>query len=664
MNLLICLIPLLPFLAFLANGLGGKWLKERGGWLATACMGASALIGVGIFIQALTAGEDWKPIQVTLWKWMEIGGAEGLNVTIGFRVDQLTALMLSFVTFVSTLVFMYSIGYMHGDRGFNRFFAWLSLFAFSMLILVLADSLPLLFVGWEGVGLCSYLLIGFYMDMPGAPDAGRKAFIMNRIGDLGVLIAMFMLFYVFRTLNIQEIVTNAIVVSGNSAAQHHALMQYGAPFVTVLTLMLFLGCTGKSAQIPLFTWLPDAMAGPTPVSALIHAATMVTAGIYLIVRLSVLFALAPATMLTIALVAAATAFVAGSIALTQKDIKKVLAYSTVSQLGYMFLACGVGAFTAGIFHVFTHAFFKACLFLGAGSVIHACHHIQNMDKMGGLRRKMPITSKTFLIGCLGLAGIFPLAGFMSKDEILWEVFSGKSPLHFFLYMVGLVTALFTACYAFRAYFMTFEGESRLPHDVAQHVHESPHTMTIPLIVLAAGTVLAGFLNIVPGLGHIMHMPSAINDFLAPIVTPAQSILAAAATHEPFASTRLEIALMLISTVVAVAGILLARSVILRNWPERAAGVARGFGPGYRLSANRWWWDDIYMNVFGGGLRVVAAIVAWFDRWIVDGLIDLMTAGLRGGSYVIRWAQNGQVQAYALAIVVGVNIVLALVWFAM
>ena len=644
----IILIPLLPLLAFVANGLFGRALQRTGGWLAVGCMGGSALIGAVIFFGGLFGGITF-PIQVELWQWMPLGD---VTIRIGFYVDQLTALMLFFVTFVSTLVFLYSMGYMAGDPGFNRFFAYLGLFDFSMLVLVLGDSLPVLFVGWEGVGLCSYLLIGYYLAMPGAPDAGKKAFIVNRIGDFGFLVAMFMLFASVGTLNIQEIL--AAVASGVVPE-----FQYGAAFVTFLTLMLFLGCTGKSAQIPLFVWLPDAMAGPTPVSALIHAATMVTAGVYLVVRLSALFALAPATMLTIAIVAAATAFVAGSIALTQKDIKKVLAYSTVSQLGYMFLACGVGAFTAGIFHVFTHAFFKGCLFLGAGSVIHACHHIQDMDQMGGLRRKMPATARTFLFGSLGLAGIVPFAGFMSKDEILWRVFSdGK----FILYAIALVTAAFTAYYAFRAYFLTFEGQSRLPHDVEHHVHESPWTMTLPLWILGVGALGAGVFNILPAFGHGHY--SAINHFLAPVVAPAEAILAAHASHEPIHSFALEILLMIVSTVVAlVCGVGLAWLFAYKLWPAGASRMARRLGPLYRISYHRWWWDEFYNVFVAGGLKLLALISTLFDRFVIDGVLHTIAGAARSGSRLIRFFQNGQVQAYALAILVGVNLVVWLVlWY--
>ena len=647
---LIVLIPLLPLLAFIANGLFGRWLKRAGGWLAVLCMGGSAAISIALFVGAL-AGRIALPIDVTLWNWMSVNG---LNISVAFHVDQLTCLMLFFVTLVSSLVFLYSMGYMAGDAGFNRFFAYLGLFDFSMLVLVLGASLPVLFVGWEGVGLCSYLLIGYYLSLPGAPDAGKKAFIVNRIGDFGFLVAMFMIFAALGTLDIQEILARA---------PQSPLFQYGAPYVTILTLMMFLGCTGKSAQIPLFIWLPDAMAGPTPVSALIHAATMVTAGVYLVVRMSAVFALAPTTMLVIAAVAALTAFVAGTIALTQRDIKKVLAYSTVSQLGYMFLACGVGAFTAGIFHVFTHAFFKGCLFLGAGSVIHAAHHTQDLFEMGGLRKKMPQTFRTFAIACLAIAGIPFFAGFFSKDEILWQTFaSGK----FCLYAIGILTALMTAAYSFRALFLAFYGESRLSHEASHHLHESPATMTIPLWILAIGAIFAGFLNLPAPFLHILGVHAEagmVSTFLEPIVAPAHAVLLAHAGEHAEHAAAVEWGLMGFSVLIALTGIGLAWRFALKTFPEGAEKLARRLGPIYQLSYHRWWWDDAYNVVFAGGLRQLARLATWFDGTIIDGLLHTVGGTARLGSSVLRGLQNGQVQAYALVVLLGVNIIVWLVlWF--
>ncbi|MCE5230148.1 NADH-quinone oxidoreductase subunit L [bacterium] len=645
---LIVLIPALPLAAFLINGLFGRWLGRLGGWIAVACMGGSAAISIPLFIRAMWGG--FTPFNVTLWRWMSNGA---IDITIGFRVDQLTCLMLLYVTCVSFMVFLYSMGYMAGDPGFNRFFSFLGLFDFSMLVLVLGDSLPVVFIGWEGVGLCSYLLIGYYMDLPGAPDAGKKAFIVNRIGDFGFLVGMMMLFAALGTLDIQK-----IILAAEQGAAGVGPLAYGGAFVTVVTLALFLGCTGKSAQIPLFTWLPDAMAGPTPVSALIHAATMVTAGVYLVVRMSGLFVLAPATMTVIAGVAAATAFVAGSIALTQQDIKKVLAYSTVSQLGFMFLACGVGAFGAGIFHVFTHSFFKACLFLGAGSVIHAAH-AQDLDHLGGLRKYMPVTAWTFCIACASIAGLPLLAGFVSKDEILWSVFASGAPGSMLLWIIAVITALMTAVYSFRAYFMTFEGTGRLSHDKQHHAHESPWTMTVPLVLLAFGAIVAGALNLPGVFGEGTWR--GVNNLLEPVLEPARKV-AEAHAHEMH-SPSLELALMALSGVIAIAGVALAYRYTLAKWPEGARRLAKRFRLLYKISLYRWWWDDFYMKYVAGGTWGLAKLATWFDRWVIDGIMHGIAGAASLGSRFIRALQNGQAQAYVLIFLLGANIVIGLIiWF--
>ncbi len=646
-GLSIILIPALPLAAFLVNGLFGRWLRRLGGWIAVACMGGSAALSIPLFIGAMW-DRGFLPTSVRLWQWM---GNGAIDITIGLRVDQLTCLMLLFVTCVSFLVFLYSMGYMAGDPGFNRFFAYLGLFDFSMLVLVLGDSLPVLFVGWEGVGLCSYLLIGYYIDLKGAPDAGRKAFIVNRIGDFGFLVAMMMLFAALGTLDIQKIVEAARAAAGGNGP-----LAYGGTFVTLATLALFLGCTGKSAQIPLFTWLPDAMAGPTPVSALIHAATMVTAGVYLMVRLSALFALAPVTLAVVAAVAAATAFVAGSIALTQQDIKKVLAYSTVSQLGYMFLACGVGAFGAGIFHVFTHSFFKGCLFLGAGSVIHAAR-VQDLDRLGGMRRHMPVTAWTFLIACASIAGLPPLAGFVSKDEILWRTFSAGFSGAILLWTVGIVTALMTAAYAFRVYFMTFEGRNRLASENENRLHESPWTMTVPLVLLAVGSIGTGVLNLPGVFGEGGWR--GVDALLAPVLEPSRRIVAAHA-HAAAHDTALELPLMGLSVAIALAGVFLAWRVTLVNWPGAAATLARRLGIVYRISLRRWYWDDFYMKFVAGGTWVVAQAATLFDRWVIDGLLHAVAGLASLGSRFIRALQNGQAQAYVLIFLLGANLVIGLI----
>jgi NADH-quinone oxidoreductase subunit L len=565
--------------------------------------------------------------------------------------------MCFIVTFVGSLVFLYAIGYMRGDPGFNRFFTYLSLFAFMMLVLVLADSYPLMFLGWEGVGLCSYLLIGYYLNMPGAPDAGKKAFIVNRIGDFGFLIATFLIFQYCGTLAIAPALSS--IGGGAFAAAPAAL--------TAVALLLLLGCAGKSAQIPLFIWLPDAMAGPTPVSALIHAATMVTAGVYLVARNSVLFALSPDAMLVMAVVGAATAFVAGVTALTQRDIKKVLAYSTVSQLGYMFLACGVGAFGAAIFHVFTHAFFKACLFLGAGAVIHSAGGERDLFKLGGLRKHLKWVYFTYLAASLAIVG-FPLtAGFFSKDEILWRTFSaapmggaifGSVPLAIPLYVVGAATAVLTAIYTFRAAFLAFYGAERLPEPARSHVHAPDWTMTVPLMILGAGSLVVGFLN----LPHAIGGHAAFETFLGGVMQEADAILAARA-GEAHHGSGAALALMGLSAALAIGGIAIARHLFLIRWPDKPAALAARFPVLHQLSRSGWWWDMTCGVVFAGGVKLLAALSVLFDRWIIDGLLHVAAELAREASRNVRRMQYGQVQAYALAVLLGANLLLllTLIW---
>lgn len=736
-EIFILCIPLMPLLAFFINGLFGRWTKEVGGWIAFGAMLISAVISLLLFVSALLGSADLV-LPVTpepLWEWISVGD---LSISVGLHFDQLTAVMCFVITFVGSLVFLYSIGYMHGDPGFSRFFTYLSLFAFAMLILVLADSLPLLFVGWEGVGLCSYLLIGYYMDAPGAADAGKKAFIVNRVGDFGFLLAMFLIYKYTGTLKISEINATAIET-----------FQYGGAAITAITLLMFLGCTGKSAQIPLFIWLPDAMAGPTPVSALIHAATMVTAGIYLVVRTSVLFALAPATMTTMAVIGALTAFVAGTIALTQRDIKKVLAYSTVSQLGYMFLACGVGAFSMGIFHVMTHAFFKGCLFLGAGAVIHSIGGVQDLFQMGGLRKHIKTTWVTFGIACLAIAG-FPLtAGFFSKDEILFKTFVDAPVLHIgpldlnlnVLYFIGVVTAFMTAIYSFRVFFLCFHGETRLPSEVRSHVHPPGATMKIPLVILAIGSLFIGFLNVPHGIAQTFGMGESgaiFERYLAVVTEPAAAVIAAHRTepgaeveiaavdsghaavgHDAVAhdeqvsaehasgdaqesheetddvaalatvaaaehgaehgsaeehgtdhgsagahhSVALELGLAAFSIVLALAGIGTAAYLFLGRWPNASSRLGDAVGPLRQFSERAWWWDDAYNKIFAGGTWMIGVVAVWFDHYLIDGVLHGIARMARGGAAIIRSLQMGQVQAYAMIMLIGANILLLviLIW---
>ncbi len=654
-ELLVWTLPVLPLAAFLANGLFGRWLKEIGGWLAVFALGIAAALALILFVAAWTgrAGLD-EPVAVPLWEWVRVGS---LRVSLGFQFDRLTAVMTLVITLVGSLIFLYSIGYMRGDPGFSRFFAFLSLFVFSMLILVLADSLPLLFVGWEAVGLCSYLLIGYYLDLPGSASAGKKAFVVNRVGDFGFLVAMFLLHERLGTLAIPEILDRAPGRLGEDATS-----------ATLIALALMLGCAGKSAQIPLFVWLPDAMAGPTPVSALIHAATMVTAGVYLLARLAPLLALAPGAMLVIALLGAATAFVAATIALTQRDIKKVLAYSTISQLGYMFLACGVGAFAAGVFHVLTHAFFKACLFLAAGAVIHAAGGLQDLFLLGGLRRRLRLTWVAFGLATLALAGLPPAAGFFSKDEILWRSFA-ESPAALrplgvpILYLLGAATAVMTAAYGFRALFLAFHGATRLPPPRREHLHAPHWTMSVAMTALAVGSLTAGLLNVPRALAHRLGLGEGaqFEHFLRPVLEEAERLRAETVGPAPVFGETAELALTALSVLLALLGLFLAYRYALRGWPDAADRLATRWSLFSQISRAGWWWDDAYNALIGAGTRQIARLAVWIDAALIDGTLHLISRLTREASRAVRHVQMGQVQAYALLTLIGVNLLLLAVW---
>src|ERR1700744_1098157 len=495
----IWLIPVLPLAGFIINGLFRNTLSEKMiGFIGSIVVLAAFGLSVAAFLQVKSTGH---PINVTLYNWI---GVQYFKVPFAFLVDQLSSLMLLIITGVGFLIHLYSIGYMHLDEGFGKFFAYLNLFVFFMLLLVLGSNYLIMFIGWEGVGLCSYLLIGFWYTNPSYADAAKKAFIMNRIGDLGFIIAVIIIMVVFGSAEYKDVFKLAATMPPGDA-----------PFV-LITILLFLGAVRNSAQLPLFTWLPDAMAGPTPVSALIHAATMVTAGIYMVARSNILFSYAPHTMEVIAIVGLATAAFAALIALTQTDIKKVLAYSTVSQLGYMFLGLGVGAYTGAFFHVLTHAFFKALLFLGAGSVIHAVSGEQDMRKMGGLKGKLPITFFTMLAGTIAISGIPPFAGFFSKDEILAHAFMHSTTF----YVVGVITAMFTSFYMFRMLYLTFFGKFRGTHEQEHHLHESPSNMTIPLIILAILSAAGGFIGVPESLGG-GHW---LEHFLAPVFADSTKVM--------------------------------------------------------------------------------------------------------------------------------------------
>ncbi|MGZ8529358.1 MAG: NADH-quinone oxidoreductase subunit L [Candidatus Binatia bacterium] len=618
-------IPLIPLLGSVINLFFGRAMgKQRAGALASAAVGASFALAFYIFWQLPATGI----FRDLVYTWIQSGS---FQVNFAFQVDALTAVMLLVVTGIGLLIHIYSLGYMGHDPDMVRFFIYLNLFIFFMLVLVMGDNLLLLFVGWEGVGLCSYLLIGFWYHDHNNTIAGNKAFIVNRIGDLGFIIAIFVL--------VAELGRQGIWTLDFGELQKHVKM-LSPGTITLITFLLFIGATGKSAQLPLFVWLPDAMAGPTPVSALIHAATMVTAGVYMTARLHFLFALAPATLAVIAVIGAATAFFAATIALTQNDIKKVLAYSTVSQLGYMFLAVGMGAFGAAIFHVFTHAFFKACLFLGSGSVIHALGGEQDMRKMGGLKAHMPKTYWTYVVATLAIAGVPFTAGFFSKDLILWQTFSHGAGI---LWGVGLLTAGMTAFYMFRQLFMVFHGECRAGDHAKAHLHESPAVMTWPLMILAVGSIFTGWLGAPEYLWG-----SRWDHWLAPIFGPA-------AGHHDSVSTELLVTALTLAVVTA--GIYLAYLMYGRPGARTAQQTANGIF--YDISLNKYYVDEIYDFVF---VRPFTALAKFFasivDPWVIDGAVNGLAATVRGFSTVWRGLQTGNVQHYAAMFLVGALALLA------
>jgi NADH-quinone oxidoreductase subunit L len=703
------LIPLVPLVGVLINGLfGRRFLNERIiGVIACVAIFISFVIAVGaVWDLAALPPDDhgYRYHEIVLFDWIPgglaklgpdsvAGEAAMFNVEFGFLLDPLSAVMILVVTGVGFLIHVYATGYMHGDKGFFRFFAYMNLFAFFMLVLVLGNSYAMMFIGWEGVGLCSYLLIGYYISKRSAGDAGKKAFIVNRVGDLGFLLGLLTIFFTFGSVKFHEVFEGA----------HH--FDVGAPVITAATLFLFIGATGKSAQIPLYVWLPDAMEGPTPVSALIHAATMVTAGVYMVARSSVLFALSPTSMTVVAVVGGATAIFAATIALVQNDIKRVLAYSTVSQLGYMVLACGVGAFSVGIFHLMTHAFFKALLFLGAGSVMHALSNELDMWKMGNVRKYMPTTYWTFLVGCLAIAGIPGLAGFFSKDEILWYAWN----FHPIFWVIAAGAAGLTAFYMFRMFFVVFLGESRMEPHVEEHAHESPKAMTVPLMILAVLAIVGGYVGIpaVLRIGPLawMHDRFSILTWLEPALGGEASHAAVASetsnwltSLEPMAllqegehgaeaahaaeaahgSAGLELGLMVASVAIALTGIAIAYRLYVKDM-SIAFGMAQRFKGAYRVLWNKYYIDELYDALFvnrtkdlGDGLwvfddAVVDGVVngvadstkrtalasTAFDNRVVDGAVNAVGSDLQATSHVFRAWQTGYLQNYALIIVLGV-----------
>lgn len=657
------LIPLFPLIGVVINGLFGKTIKNEKviGGIGSLMVFGSFLVSCGILFQLLSLPGEERFFEKNIFTWIQAGN---FKADIGFLIDPLSALMIMVVTGVGFLIHLYSIGYMHGEEGFYRYFTYLNLFTFSMLLLVLGNNLLLMFVGWEGVGLCSYLLIGYYFHKKSAGDAGKKAFVMNRVGDFGFLLGLFTLYwYLGHNHNVWTINFHQLALSS------HLLPVGGV--VTLITLCFFLGATGKSAQIPLYTWLPDAMEGPTPVSALIHAATMVTAGIYMIGRMNFIFIKAPETMMVVAIVGAATALFAATIGTAQNDIKRVLAYSTVSQLGYMFLAMGVGAFTAGVFHLMTHAFFKACLFLGSGSVIHSMHHAlhhghlhddpQDMRNMGGLRKKMPLTFLTFLIATIAIAGIPGFAGFFSKDEILWQAFA--NPLHgslnIALWGCGAVAAGLTAFYMFRLVFMTFFGECRINPKVKDHLHESPFVIVFPLIVLALLSAVGGYVGVPKLIGEVFgHIPNYLEHYLEPVFAISNEYMAQNLHAGAHHSLSLEWGLMGLSVLIAVAGISVAFLLYVAS-PSIPAKITSAFPALHRAVYNKWYIDELYDALFVNPCKALGTFL-WkgFDVVVVDGIVNGVAAIVMGFSGALRNIQTGFVHNYALSMALGVVVMVA------
>jgi len=644
------LVPLLPLLGFVLNG-ALALVRPR-------AKTAVSVIGVGVLVAAfavavsvvagLAAAHPAAPVVFNYWDWIPVGS---LHISAGLQVDPLSAVMILIVTGVGSLIHIFSVGYMGADEGYARYFAYLNLFVFFMLVLVLGAGFPVMFVGWEGVGLCSYLLIGFWFDVTANADAGKKAFIMNRIGDFGFLAAMFLLFQHVGALDFVSVFAKA-----------PAVFTPGDGTITAITLFLFLGCTGKSAQIPLYTWLPDAMAGPTPVSALIHAATMVTAGVYLVARANLLFALAPVSSAVVAGVGALTALFAATIALKQWDIKKVLAYSTVSQLGYMFVGVGTGAYAAGVFHLATHAFFKALLFLGSGSVIHAMHHAyhhthahedaQDMRNMGGLKAYLPWTWVLMWIATLAIAGIPPFAGFFSKDEILGAAFARGSaqPIWYLFWAFGLAAALLTAFYMTRMMLYTFHGPNRTGEQERAHLHEAPAVMTGPLVVLGVLSLLGGVLNLPTLIGG----GAWLEHWLTPVTQGSAAYLPAAE-----AAPGTEWALIAVAVVIAVAGIVGAVRLLdtAALVPARQAPAETGFG---KVLANKWYVDELYDRVVVRPLTWCSRVILWkgIDQGVIDGAGVNGSAGLaRAAGWVGSKLQTGEVGFYVVLFVLGVTLVL-------
>ena len=623
------LIPLLPFAAFLILGLFGHWIKDRAHLVAVPAVLTSFLFSLFVFDEV--AGG--KNVTIPLYTWLTSGD---LRIELGFFIDRLTAAMLLLVTIMSGLVHVYTIGYMHGERGYARFFAYIALFTFSMLMLVMAGNFLQLFIFWEAVGLCSYLLIGHWYERQTACDAATKAFIVNRIGDFGFLLGLLLVLLSFGSLEYRHVFSQAADLTEETI---NVLGLFGGTWevstLTLICLLLFLGAVGKSAQVPLHVWLPDAMEGPTPISALIHAATMVTAGVFMVARMAPLYNLSAAAMDVVAVTGAATMVLGATIALTQHDIKRVVAYSTVSQLGFMMMACGLGAYAAGIFHLLTHGAFKALLFLGCGSVIIALHHEQDMRRMGGLKDKMPVTYWTFVIGSLALAG-FPLtAGFFSKDEILVSAWTAGA-LGKTLAGLGLLTAFLTAFYSFRLVFVMFWGQSRVDPHHAGHIHEPSRTMTVPLLILAVLSIALGY--------------PAIPSFLAPVLPGPGGI---EGHHEGSAAG----GIMLVATLMGLGGIAAAYFVYVKS-PGLPDRLAQQWQRAYRLSLNKWYVDEAYdRTVVRPTIRLADGLWKWVDVAVIDGAVNGVARAIAWWGLLMRLMQSGQTQHYALGMTLGAVIIL-------
>ena len=643
------LIPMFPAIGFLINGFfGRRYSKKVVGWVACSALGLSFLTSILIFFELIGRPPTERVFEKVFFDWVVSGS---FQTVIGYQIDPLSILMALVVSGVSFFIHIYSLGYMHDDPGYSRYFTYLNLFVFMMLNLILANNFLLMFVGWEGVGLCSYLLIGFWFEKDSAANAGKKAFVVNRVGDFGFILGMFLLFtslgkHGIWTLDFTEVFAN--------------VNKLDTATVTAITILFFIGACGKSAQIPLYVWLPDAMEGPTPVSSLIHAATMVTAGVYMIARCNVLYSMAPISMAIVAIVGVATAIYTASIGFCQNDIKKVLAYSTISQLGYMFLGVGVGAYSAGIFHLMTHAFFKGLLFLGAGSVMHALSGELDMRKMGALRKKIPITFWTFFIATLAIAGVPGLSGFFSKDEILWQAFS-SSHGHFVLWLVAAIAAGMTAFYMFRALFMTFFGQSRVDEHVAHHIHESPKIMTVPLMVLAVLSIIGGYI----GVPHVLGGANHIHEFLAPVLgggaEPAKAHAGISILTQAWASSgeggghsaaALELLMMVISVVIALIGIGIAYLFYVKN-PALPKLLAERWKGLYKLIFNKYYVDELYEILFIKSLKGLGTgLWKGFDDFVIDGTINGIAYLIGWLSGVTRRMQTGLVQNYAFSMVIG------------